>query len=153
MINLPLTFHFTIEESEIVKILISDSSFFSYQVEGAQDLNDEIEQFFINYSRGLFYSLPLRRNFSPFTYRIFSKLENISFGQLVTYKQLANLCDSKGYRAVGNCLNKNPFPLVIPCHRVLSSNGDVGGFAFGKRVKEKILSYEAYICDSCSSTS
>lgn len=77
--------------------------------------------------------------------KVFAALETVAFGKAITYKELAILSGTKGYRAVGNCLNKNPFPLVIPCHRVLSSSGDIGGFAFGKRVKEKILRFEAYI--------
>jgi O-6-methylguanine DNA methyltransferase len=51
----------------------------------------------------------------------------------------------KAARAVGNALNKNPFPVVVPCHRVVAKNG-LGGFSRGIKVKKRILRSEGYKC-------
>lgn len=146
MKTLELDFLFYVKESQIVKITICDSSSFSLKVIGDKNLNQPIEEFFDAYHKGLTCSLPLKEEYSSFKSKVLNTLKTIPFGKTTTYKDLAILSECpKGYRAVGNCLNKNPFPLAIPCHRVLSSSGDIGGFAYGKRVKEKLLLFEAYI--------
>lgn len=50
--------------------------------------------------------------------------------------------NSKGYRAVGNALNKNPLPLIIPCHRVIKSDMTIGGFRGGVKMKKELLKRE-----------
>ncbi len=67
----------------------------------------------------------------------------IPFGETRTYKQIARAIGKpRAFRAVGNALNKNKLPLVIPCHRVVRSNGDAGGYALGKKNKKLLLSLE-----------
>ena len=64
-------------------------------------------------------------------------------GKVITYKELARAAGTpKGCRAVGNSLNKNPWAPSIPCHRVVKSNGEVGGFAHGQKKKMEYLSSE-----------
>ena len=58
-------------------------------------------------------------------------------GKVTTYKILANKLRTKAYRAVGNAMNKNPYAPFVPGHRVVNSNGKIGGFAFG--IKKKIF--------------
>ncbi len=67
----------------------------------------------------------------------------ISEGRVSTYKTLAeHLGKPRAYRAVGNALNKNPNPVEIPCHRVVRSNGGIGGYRDGVRRKEELLKSE-----------
>ena len=80
-----------------------------------------------------------------FNQQVFNLCKQIPKGKVTTYKEIANALNTKAYQAVGNALNKNPFGVwttkgedMIPCHRVINSNGFVGGFALGK--KAKILS-------------
>jgi len=63
--------------------------------------------------------------------------EKILVDRKINYKRLSLYC-----RAVGNALNKNPFSPIVPCHRVVSSDGSVGGFAFGINKKIKMLKSE-----------
>ncbi len=55
---------------------------------------------------------------------------------------MALYLDTKAYRAVGTALNKNPYSPTIPCHRVINSDGSLGGYAFGKEKKIKLLKEE-----------
>ena len=69
----------------------------------------------------------------------------IPHGEVKTYKQISEAIDSKGYRAVGTAIGKNPLPLIIPCHRVIRSDLKVGGFYGGTEMKKEILENEG-IC-------
>jgi methylated-DNA-[protein]-cysteine S-methyltransferase len=64
-------------------------------------------------------------------------------GKVTTYKEIAIALDCPlAARAVGNALNKNPLPVKIPCHRVVSFNGHVGGYVDGKEKKIELLEKE-----------
>jgi methylated-DNA-[protein]-cysteine S-methyltransferase len=60
-------------------------------------------------------------------------------GKVTTYQLLAKAMKTRGARAVGNALNKNPFAPKVPCHRVVRSDGSLGGFANGAEEKKKLL--------------
>lgn len=65
----------------------------------------------------------------PFTLQVLRECSKIPYGQTVTYRKLATKCGNENaFRAVGNALRKNPLPIIIPCHRVIGSNGDLVGF-------------------------
>ncbi len=55
-------------------------------------------------------------------------LKSTKYGELTTYSELGKAIGSKAYRAIGNILKKNPIPLIIPCHRVIRKNGEIGGY-------------------------
>lgn len=80
----------------------------------------------------------------PYTLKVLHTLPTISFGETVTYRQLAELTGNpKAYRAVGNGCGSNPFPLIIPCHRVIANGGkSLGGFSCGIEIKKILLSFE-----------
>ena len=64
-------------------------------------------------------------------------------GKVTTYSELAKAVGLKnGQRAIGRIMNKNPFPVIVPCHRVILSNGKIGGYAWGENVKTNMLSKE-----------
>jgi methylated-DNA-[protein]-cysteine S-methyltransferase len=68
---------------------------------------------------------------------------NIPRGWVSTYKRIANKIGiPKGARVVGNALARNPFPIVIPCHRAIKSNGELGGFQGGVEMKQALLEME-----------
>lgn len=75
--------------------------------------------------------------------KIFKKLLEVPKGQVTTYGELAKAVGLKnGQRVVGRIMNKNPYPVIIPCHRVVMSTGKIGGYAFGENIKTKMLSDE-----------
>lgn len=77
-----------------------------------------------------------------FNERCYEILKKVPKGKLTTYGDIAKKLNCKAYRAVGNAMNKNPYAPKVPCHRVVCSNGKVGGFAFGKDKKINILKSE-----------
>jgi O-6-methylguanine DNA methyltransferase len=82
---------------------------------------------------------------STFKQRVLEVVSKIPKGQVLSYKQVAERAGSpKACRVVGNIMNKNRNPNV-PCHRVIRSDGSIGGFAYGTAKKEKILKEEAYL--------
>ena len=75
--------------------------------------------------------------------KIFKKLLQVPKGQITTYGELAKAVGLKnGQRAVGKIMNKNPYPVIIPCHRVVMSTGKIGGYAYGEHIKMKMLTDE-----------
>lgn len=79
---------------------------------------------------------------SIFAKRVYEVVGKIPKGQILTYKEVAKRAGkSKAYRAVGNILHKNFNPL-IPCHRVIRSDGKIGGYNRGTKVKKEILGRE-----------
>jgi methylated-DNA-[protein]-cysteine S-methyltransferase len=75
--------------------------------------------------------------------KIYKKLLEVPKGQITTYGELAKAVGLKnGQRIVGKIMNKNPYPVIIPCHRVVMSTGKIGGYAYGEHVKIKLLNDE-----------
>lgn len=91
--------------------------------------------------------LPLRAN------QVYDIVAQIPEGKVTTYGDIAR---ALGYphasRTVGRILNKNPNPIVTPCHRVIKSDGNIGGYAFGKVIKKELLKKEGvyFIGDSAA---
>ncbi len=78
-----------------------------------------------------------------FQKKVWLALKNIPFGQTRSYKEIAKaIGHPKAYRAVGNANGRNPIPLIIPCHRVIESNGGFGGFGHGVWLKRKLINFE-----------
>ena len=75
-----------------------------------------------------------------FQSRVLEFTSKIPRGKVTTYKEIAKAIGKpKAYRAVANALARNPHPIKIPCHRVVRSNGEIGGYAFGTKRKVKLL--------------
>ena len=88
------------------------------------------------------FDIPLLMKGTDFQKKVWRSLQKIRWGKTKTYKQLAEeLKVPEGARAVGNCCAKNPFLIVIPCHRVLSKKG-LGGFSLGLKTKRQLLTLE-----------
>jgi len=87
---------------------------------------------------------------SDFQNKVFNVLKNkVKFGQCISYKELAYLCGiPKGYRAIGQALKNNPWPLIIPCHRVIRSDGALGGYSCGLEFKRFLLKLEGACSNS-----
>ena len=86
-------------------------------------------------------SLDLRG--TPFQLAVWSELLKIPKGETLSYAQLAEkLGEPKATRAVGTACGTNPIPFLVPCHRVVRSDGSLGGFAFGLTMKKQLLERE-----------
>jgi methylated-DNA-[protein]-cysteine S-methyltransferase len=83
---------------------------------------------------------------TQFQKKVYEIVRQIPKGGIMTYKEVASAIGKPlAYRAVGNALNKNPFAPKVPCHRVIKSNGDIGGFASGTKKKIELLKKEGAI--------
>jgi len=82
---------------------------------------------------------------TPFQKKVWSALAKIPYGQTRSYKEIARaIGHPKAFRAVGNANGQNSIPLIIPCHRVIESNGGLGGFGHGVKVKKQLLEFEKH---------
>lgn len=85
----------------------------------------------------------MKKNISCFEKEVYAVCRKIPEGKLSTYKAIAKAVDSPlAVRAVGNALRKNPYAPEVPCHRVIRSDGRIGGFARGQKKKEALLRKE-----------
>lgn len=84
-----------------------------------------------------------RRCLTDFENKVYLAVSKIPRGEVRSYKWIAyKIGCPKAYRAVGNALNRNPYIGKVPCHRVIRSNGSIGGFAKGIKEKRKLLESE-----------
>ena len=75
--------------------------------------------------------------------KVYRKLLQVPKGRVTTYGELAEAVGLKnGQRVIGMIMKNNPFPVIVPCHRVVKSDGKIGGYAYGKNVKSKMLTNE-----------
>jgi len=80
---------------------------------------------------------------TPFQRKVWSALTRIPYGQTRSYQEVAKaIGHPKAFRAVGNANGQNSIPLIVPCHRVIETNGGLGGFGHGIKVKKRLLDLE-----------
>ncbi|MFC2160010.1 methylated-DNA--[protein]-cysteine S-methyltransferase [Actinomycetota bacterium] len=80
---------------------------------------------------------------SEFEKKIWKAASKVPFGNISSYKEIAEICGRpQAYRAVGNAMGKNPVLLLVPCHRILKSDGSLGGFSAGLNLKKRLLNLE-----------
>jgi methylated-DNA-[protein]-cysteine S-methyltransferase len=101
----------------------------------------QVEDFFAGKRRA--FDLPLAPEGSDFQKRVWMELVRIPFGETMSYGELARRVGRPGAaRAVGRANATNPIALIVPCHRVIGSNGKLTGYAGGLELKEKLLAWE-----------
>ena len=83
-----------------------------------------------------------QKNKISFTQEVYELVKQIPKGYVSTYSNVARALHTKAYRAVGNAMKKNPHAPGVPCHRVINSKGEIGGFAGGTRKKIQLLRKE-----------
>ena len=89
------------------------------------------------------FDLPLQMQGTPFQLSVWKALRDIPYGETISYAELARRVGKpKGPRAVGHANGANPIPIVVPCHRVIASDGKLGGFGGGLKTKEALLELE-----------
>lgn len=94
------------------------------------------------------FDLPLDTNLgTKFQQRVWQALQDIGYGETISYATLAqNVNSPKGFRAVANANSKNPFSIIVPCHRVIASDGKLGGYTGGLDKKMHLLALEGVTC-------
>jgi len=140
----PIHAQFTLQNSKICRIRIALSKEFGCSIYG-EGLEEEIFDWMNSYAkRQTGPPLPLNlSSHTPFTRKGLKAIDSIKMGDVASYGEIASRAGcAKGARAIGNVCNKNPYPLVIPCHRVIQGDGSIGGFAYSLRIKRALLAHE-----------
>lgn len=89
------------------------------------------------------FEIPLKPQGTDFQMKAWKTLSRIPYGKTISYREQAEkLGAKKAFRAVGSANGRNPLPIVIPCHRVVASNGTLGGYAGGLQMKARLLDLE-----------
>lgn len=147
-IGLVTFFH---REGILEKVLLpGHESFCSFSFENAPEkdfpkLKAQVKRYFNGEKLSIDIPFSLD-NISGFTKDVLLKVHQTSWGMILTYREISiQLKGSPDYsRAVGGALKKNPLPLIIPCHRVVRTNGYVGGFSGGTQMKKSLLKLEGF---------
>ena len=85
---------------------------------------------------------------TPFGEKVLTACSKVGYGETLSYGELALLSGSPGAsRAVGTVMSKNPLPIVVPCHRVISASGKIGGYTGGLRKKRLLMAIEGITVD------
>ena len=109
-----------------------------------KDVIDQLSRYF-NGKLAKF-NVPLDLIGTPFQIRVWKELTRISYGSTISYKNLAKrVLAPKAFQAVGRANGANPVPIIVPCHRVLGSNGALVGYSCGIKTKEFLLRLEGAI--------
>lgn len=107
--------------------------------------HEQLREYFAGRRRGFELDFDLSRT-APFAHRVLHELAGVPFGETTTYGALATRVGApRAARAVGTVMNRNPLPIVLPCHRVVGSNGSLTGYGGGLHVKERLLRHEGVL--------
>ena len=102
----------------------------------------ELDQYFNGKRRDFDLDVDLS-GLTPFQSRVLAQTAKIAFGDLLTYHAIAKrIGNEKASRAVGGAVGANPVPIVVPCHRVVATDGTLGGYAGGLEAKRRLLAIE-----------
>ena len=110
-----------------------------------EKINFDLEQLELDIDESSFERSTLKTFFER---DVILQVAKIPYGCVITYKEIAKSINSHAYRAVGTAIGKNPFPILIPCHRVIRSDGKVGGFGGGTPMKVEMLENEGIKIES-----
>lgn len=106
-----------------------------------KDCGKQLNEYFLGKIQKI--KIPVKSSGTAFQKKVWEELCKIPYGETSTYKKIAQkIGNEKAVRAVGTAIGKNPLAIVIPCHRVIGSKGDMVGYAYGIEKKEKLLNLE-----------
>lgn len=113
-----------------------------YNEKPLANARQQLEEYFAGDRKD--FDLPLKIEGTEFQVSVLKALQEIPYGQTVSYGEIAKrIGRPKAVRAVGAANGRNPIPIVVPCHRVIGSSGDLTGFGGGLDTKEALLRLEA----------
>lgn len=129
-------------QSDKIRIIKGKTRKYFYRLE---DL-EKAKELLARYLKGERVSFKMRLrldDFSPFTRRVLQIVRTIPYGETRSYGWVAKKIGlAKASRAIGQALKRNPLTIIIPCHRVIRSNGGPGGFSRGVKLKKILLAKE-----------
>lgn len=130
------------EENKVIEIkFVKDEKNVSPETEILKLVKKELQEYFCGKRKE--FTFPFKVYGSEFALKVYKALMEIPYGETCSYKDIAKkIGNENSQRAVGGANNKNKLPILIPCHRVIGSNGKVIGYAYGIEIKQKLLELE-----------
>ena len=133
------------DDTDLIGISFFNQTFCDKQARNDKKIfkkvTDQLDEYFFEGRKN--FTIQYRLPFTGFRSEVFEEMIKIPYGECVTYSYLAKkVGNPKAYRAVGSSCGKNPLPLVVPCHRVVSKSG-LGGFTGGLDIKRFLLELES----------
>lgn len=135
--------HLYADEESLIGVYFEKQSNFSTHSPNniLRETIKQLDEYFSNERQS--FDLPLKITGTPFQKSVWKKLIKIPYGKTQTYLDIANKVDSpKSCRAVGTAIGKNNFPIIIPCHRIIKTSGEIGGYSGGIEIKKILLELE-----------
>jgi O-6-methylguanine DNA methyltransferase len=119
-----------------------------YDDETIEPYAEQMHDYFAGRRRNFDVPLDLR-TLTPFMRSVLQSLRHIPYGDVRNYREIASeVGNPNAQRAVGNAVKRNPVPIVVPCHRVIRTDGKIGGYAGGQEIKERLLQMEGALLAS-----
>ncbi len=133
------------EDNKIIRLSFDEKdNFGEFELKDTELLNQttkQLDEYFEGKRKK--FELSLNPSGTEFMKKVWKALEEIPYGETKSYKQIAEtIKNPKASRAVGMANNKNPIPIIIPCHRVIGANGELVGYALGLEMKKLLLELE-----------
>ncbi len=135
------------ENLQFKSAFLSFSDRFECCIEGKPDekIKESLLDFLDNYAKKNPSKIDVYLDFlTPFRKKALRCLQEVPFGEAISYGELAvKIGHPRAARAVGTACHFNPFPIIIPCHRVIAAGGRLGGFALDLKMKKRLLEFES----------
>ena len=129
------------DEEAIISIEISDANENNNGNEITSEAVRQLKQYFKGVRKS--FDLPLKFNTTPFRKRVYEALLNVPYGSTVSYRDLTYMAGNRrGFQATGQAMHFNPIMIVVPCHRVINSDGSIGGYGSHLDIKKYLLNME-----------
>ena len=107
----------------------------------SKSIKQQLDEYFLG--KREHFNIKISPKGTDFQKRVYNEMLKIPYGKTSSYSQIAeNIGKSGACRAVGSACNKNPIMIIVPCHRIISKNGNLSGYAYGTDIKEKLLNFE-----------
>lgn len=137
-----ITIHCTNDQVDKVDLALAEA-FSCKIITASPKLEQKLIAWLKKYARKESSRPPIDLKTDTFSEKVLGQLVRIPLGQVKSYHEIATLLGNpKASRAVGNACGSNPLPLFIPCHRVVASDGSLGGFSCGLEIKKRLLAFE-----------
>ena len=130
------------ENSKLVSLKLVDYCEKSnIETDFIKDLKNQLDEYFSG--KRTIFNIKINPAGTDFQKLVWKELQNIPYGKTKSYSEVAMSCNNRNaQRAVGSACNKNPIMIIIPCHRAVSKNNNLGGYAYGSIIKQKLLNVE-----------
>ena len=143
------SFGILVNESDLLKVILPNKiNSISIEITNPgshkpimHNVIEQLNQYFMGIRKQFDISLKLKM--PPFYKKVLKEVSEIPYGQTFSYKKIARkLNNPRAYRAVANANAANPIPIIIPCHRVIQSNGGLGNYGGGRQLKQSLVQIE-----------